>query len=60
MNARRVDMTDDMATTVPNMEAIVQDFRIIGEGLVHNVELRTERWVVWFSWRSFVRLWNMF
>lgn len=47
MNARRVDVTEDVVTTVPNLEAIVQDFRIIGEGLVHKVELRTERWVVW-------------
>lgn len=47
MNARRVEVTEDMATTVPNIEAIVQDFRVVGEGLVHKVELRTERWVVW-------------
>lgn len=46
MKARRVDVTEDVAITVPNIEAIVQDFRIIGEGLVHKVELRTERWVV--------------
>ncbi|KAG7318490.1 hypothetical protein KOW79_018245 [Hemibagrus wyckioides] len=46
MNARRVEVTEDTATTVLNVEAIVQDFQIIGEGLVDRVDLRTERWVV--------------
>lgn len=46
MNGRRVEVTEDMVTTVPNTEAIVQDFQIMGEGLVDKVELRTERWVV--------------
>uniref|UniRef100_A0A671KPG3 Nucleolar protein 6 n=1 Tax=Sinocyclocheilus anshuiensis TaxID=1608454 RepID=A0A671KPG3_9TELE len=46
MNARRVEVNDDVATTVPNVEAILQDFRIIGEGLVKRLELRTEKWVV--------------
>lgn len=46
MNARRVDMTEDKVTTVPNIEAIVQDFHIMGEDLVEKVELRTEKWVV--------------
>ncbi|XP_066513150.1 nucleolar protein 6 [Hoplias malabaricus] len=46
MNARKVEVTGDMATTVPNVKAIVQDFHIMGEGLVHRVELRTEKWVV--------------
>ncbi|XP_060762939.1 nucleolar protein 6 [Neoarius graeffei] len=46
MNGRRVEVTEDVVTTVPNTEAIVQDFQIMGEGLVDKVELRTERWVV--------------
>lgn len=46
MNARRVEVNDDVATTVPNVEAILQDFRIIGEGLVKRLELRTDKWVV--------------
>ncbi|XP_065110286.1 nucleolar protein 6 [Paramisgurnus dabryanus] len=46
MNAHRVEVHNDVASTVPNVEAILQDFRIIGEGLVKNVELRTEKWVV--------------
>lgn len=46
MNARRVEVNGDVVTTVPNVEAILQDFRIIGEGLVKRLELRTEKWVV--------------
>lgn len=46
MNARRVEVSGDVATTVPNIEAILQDFRIIGEGLVKKLELRTEKWAV--------------
>ncbi|TRY85695.1 hypothetical protein DNTS_013423 [Danionella cerebrum] len=46
MNARRVEVNGDVATTVPNVEAILQDFRIFGEGLVQKLELRTEKWVV--------------
>ncbi|XP_073697296.1 nucleolar protein 6 [Garra rufa] len=46
MNGRRVEVNGDVATTVPNVEAILQDFRIIGEGLVKSLELRTEKWVV--------------
>lgn len=46
MNARRVEVTESGANTLPNVEAIVQDFRIIGDGLVQKVELRTEKWIV--------------
>ncbi len=46
MNARRVEVNGDVATTVPNVDAILQDFRIIGEGLVKRLELRTEKWIV--------------
>ncbi|KAI4898333.1 hypothetical protein NFI96_024564 [Prochilodus magdalenae] len=46
MNARKVELIKGKAMTVPNVEAIVQDFQIIGEGLVHRVELRTEKWVI--------------
>lgn len=46
MNARCVEVNGDVATTVPNIEAILQDFRIIGKGLVKNLELRTEKWAV--------------
>ncbi|XP_076854204.1 nucleolar protein 6 [Brachyhypopomus gauderio] len=46
MNARQVKVSDGTATTVPNVEAIVQDFHIMGEGLVNKVELKTEKWAV--------------
>ncbi|XP_048219541.1 nucleolar protein 6 [Perognathus longimembris pacificus] len=32
--------------TVPNMEAILEDFAVLGEGLVQSVEARSERWTV--------------
>lgn len=31
---------------VPNIEAILEDFAILGEGLVQTVEARSERWTV--------------
>lgn len=31
---------------VPNIEAILGDFAILGEGLVRAVEARTEKWSV--------------
>ncbi|XP_012882142.1 PREDICTED: nucleolar protein 6 [Dipodomys ordii] len=32
--------------TVPNVEAILEDFAVLGEGLVQSVEARSERWTV--------------
>lgn len=32
--------------TVPNVEAILEDFEILGEGLVKSVEARTEKWSI--------------
>ncbi|XP_077004029.1 nucleolar protein 6 [Tamandua tetradactyla] len=32
--------------TVPNVEAILEDFALLGEGLVQAVEARSERWTV--------------
>ncbi|KAG7481304.1 hypothetical protein MATL_G00065380 [Megalops atlanticus] len=46
MSARRVEVTGEEARTVPNVEAILEDFCIMGEGLVKKVEPRSERWVV--------------
>lgn len=31
---------------VPNVEAILEDFAILGEGLVRAVDARSERWTV--------------
>ncbi|XP_077571803.1 nucleolar protein 6 [Stigmatopora nigra] len=44
VSARSVDVCRDEATTVPNVEAILEDFRIIGKDLVKSVEARTEKW----------------
>lgn len=44
MSARSVEVTGDEAKTVPNVEAILEDFRIMGKGLVKSVEARTEKW----------------
>nr|XP_057926598.1 nucleolar protein 6 [Doryrhamphus excisus] len=44
MSARSVAVTDDEVKTVPNVEAILEDFSIIGKDLVKSVEARTERW----------------
>ncbi|XP_012671410.2 nucleolar protein 6 [Clupea harengus] len=46
MGARRVEVTEDKPSTVPNVEAILLDFSVLGEGLVHKVVPRTEKWVV--------------
>lgn len=32
--------------TVPNVEAILEDFAILGKGLVQTVEARSEKWTV--------------
>ncbi|XP_061584958.1 nucleolar protein 6 [Cololabis saira] len=44
MSARTVDVTGDEASSVPNVEAILEDFQILGKGLVKSVEARTEKW----------------
>ena len=31
----------------PNVEAILEDFQVLGQGLVRSVEVRTEKWVIW-------------
>lgn len=46
MVARRVEVSGEEAHTVPNVEAILEDFRVMGQGLVKSVEPRMERWVV--------------
>ncbi|KAJ8414951.1 hypothetical protein AAFF_G00024740 [Aldrovandia affinis] len=46
MSARRLQVTGEEVHATPNVEAILEDFCIMGEGLVKKVEPRTERWVV--------------
>ncbi|XP_038125796.1 nucleolar protein 6 [Cyprinodon tularosa] len=43
--ARSVKVTGEEVKTVPNVEAILEDFRVIGKGLVKSVEARTEKWM---------------
>lgn len=44
VSARSVQVTGDDAKTIPNVEAILEDFQVIGKGLVKSVEARTEKW----------------
>ncbi|XP_055742146.1 aquaporin-3-like isoform X1 [Salvelinus fontinalis] len=45
MVAHRVEVSGEDSHTVPNVEAILEDFRVMG--LVKSVEARTGEWVVW-------------
>lgn len=45
MAARSVEVTGEEVKTIPNVEAILEDFRVIGKGLVKSVEARTEKWM---------------
>ncbi|XP_053304284.1 nucleolar protein 6 [Spea bombifrons] len=45
-NGRIMDKDSSPPVMIPNVEAILEDFRILGEGLVHNVETRTEKWAI--------------
>ncbi|XP_070820091.1 nucleolar protein 6 [Chaetodon trifascialis] len=44
VSARSVEVTGAEANTFPNVEAILEDFQILGKGLVKSVEARTEKW----------------
>ncbi|KAM9858055.1 nucleolar protein 6 [Aulostomus maculatus] len=44
VSARSVEVSGDQANTIPNVEAILEDFRVLGKGLVKSLEARTERW----------------
>ncbi|KAM8960952.1 nucleolar protein 6 [Pelodytes ibericus] len=43
-NGRLMDSKSDRSLMRPNVEAILEDFEIIGEGLVRSVETQTEKW----------------
>uniref|UniRef100_A0A673CSG7 Nucleolar protein 6 n=1 Tax=Sphaeramia orbicularis TaxID=375764 RepID=A0A673CSG7_9TELE len=45
-SARSVEVTGEVVNTLPNVEAILEDFKIIGNGLVKSVEVRSERWSI--------------
>lgn len=44
VSARSVEVTGEEANTIPNVEAILEDFQVMGKGLVKSVEARTEKW----------------
>uniref|UniRef100_A0A8C5LK55 Nucleolar protein 6 n=1 Tax=Leptobrachium leishanense TaxID=445787 RepID=A0A8C5LK55_9ANUR len=44
VQGRLMDMKSDRSLTVPNVEAMLEDFQFLGEGLVQKVETNTERW----------------
>ncbi|XP_064608729.1 nucleolar protein 6-like [Liolophura sinensis] len=47
LNARMVDMNSAShkeVKTLPNMEAVLEDFRVLGGGLVEQLDIRTEKW----------------
>ena len=46
VSARIVEVTGEEANTVPNVRAILEDFRVMGQGLVKSVEARTEKWAI--------------
>ncbi|XP_032434833.1 LOW QUALITY PROTEIN: nucleolar protein 6 [Xiphophorus hellerii] len=45
MAARSVEVTGGEVKTIPNVEAILEDFRVMGKGLVKSVDARTEKWM---------------
>ncbi|XP_010776963.1 nucleolar protein 6 [Notothenia coriiceps] len=44
LSARSVEVNGDEAKTIPNVEAILEDFCVMGKGLIKSVEARTEKW----------------
>ncbi|KAH0627778.1 hypothetical protein JD844_008114 [Phrynosoma platyrhinos] len=46
MRGRMMSSLNKDPLTVPNVEAILEDFGILGEGLVKSVEARTEKWSI--------------
>lgn len=44
VSARNVEVTGEVANTVPNVEAILEDFQILGKDLVKSVEAKSEKW----------------
>ncbi|CAB1418816.1 unnamed protein product [Pleuronectes platessa] len=44
VSARSVEVMGEEVKTVPNVEAILEDFLIMGKGLIKSVDARTEKW----------------
>ncbi|XP_015703764.1 nucleolar protein 6 [Coturnix japonica] len=46
MKGHTVTTRNNELVCVPNIEAILEDFEVLGEGLVKRVEARTEKWTI--------------
>uniref|UniRef100_A0A8D2MV52 Nucleolar protein 6 n=1 Tax=Zonotrichia albicollis TaxID=44394 RepID=A0A8D2MV52_ZONAL len=46
MRGKKVTTLNNELVCIPNVEAILEDFEILGEGLVKSVEARTEKWTI--------------
>ncbi|XP_058720347.1 nucleolar protein 6 isoform X2 [Poecile atricapillus] len=46
MKGRKVTTLNNELVCIPNVEAILEDFEILGEGLVKSVEAHTEKWTI--------------
>uniref|UniRef100_A0ACB8ENP9 Nucleolar protein 6 n=1 Tax=Sphaerodactylus townsendi TaxID=933632 RepID=A0ACB8ENP9_9SAUR len=46
MRGRMMLMSSSESLMVPNVTAILEDFEVLGEGLVKAVEARTEKWSI--------------
>ncbi|XP_058027935.1 nucleolar protein 6 [Ahaetulla prasina] len=46
IKGRMISRAGSQPTVVPNVEAILEDFKILGEGLVKTLEARTEKWSI--------------
>ncbi|XP_069819373.1 nucleolar protein 6 [Dendropsophus ebraccatus] len=44
VNGRIVDAKSNSLLLIPNVEAILEDFKILGEGLVKSITCQSERW----------------
>lgn len=46
VNGRIVDPKSNSLLLIPNVEAILEDFKILGEGLVRSIECQSEKWKI--------------
>ncbi|XP_053148481.1 nucleolar protein 6 isoform X2 [Hemicordylus capensis] len=46
MRGRMMSTLNTKPVTVPNVEAVLEDFQVLGEGLVKSVEAHTEKWSI--------------
>lgn len=46
MKGRMMTTLNNEPVCIPNVEAILEDFEVLGEGLVKSVEARTEKWTI--------------